>query len=98
MNIDQIRQFSLQLIKIAQRHGISNICMFGSVARGNTTSVSAIDFLLEMHEGLSLFGVAGFSYETEKLLGVHVDVIPLSVVPEIRDREFVQNIQREAVS
>ena len=51
-----------------------------------------------MQEGASLFGVAGFSYEVEILLGTPVDVIPLSVLPQVKDREFVMNIQREAVS
>ena len=98
MNFDQIRQFAPQLIKVAQKYGISHIYVFGSVARGDNTSQSDIDFLVEMQEGASLFGVAGFSYETEKLLGISVDVIPLSVLPHIKDQEFAMNIQREAVS
>ena len=97
MNFDQIRQFSPQLLKIAKKYGISNIYVFGSVARGDNTAQSDIDFLVEMQEGASLFGVAGFSYETEQLLGVPVDVIPLSVLPQVKDQEFVINIQKEAV-
>jgi predicted nucleotidyltransferase len=37
MDIDQIRQFAPQLVKIAQKHGISNIYVFGSVARGDNS-------------------------------------------------------------
>jgi len=51
-----------------------------------------------MEEGVSLFSVAGFSYETEKLLGVPVDVVPLSVLPQVEDQQFVLNIQREAIA
>jgi predicted nucleotidyltransferase len=98
MNFDQIRQFAPQLIKIAQKYGISHIYVFGSAARGDNTPQSDVDFLVEMQEGASLFGAAGFSFETEKLLGVAVDVVPLSTLPQVRDREFVMNIQREAVS
>ena len=98
MNIDHIRQFTPQILEIAQKHGISHIYVFGSTARGENTSHSDVDFLVEMHEGASLFGVAGFSYEVEKLLGIPVDVVPLSVLPLVKDREFVMNIQREAVS
>ena len=93
-----IRQLTPQLSKIAQKHGISKIFVFGSAARGDSTSQSDVDFLVEMEEGASLFGVAGFSYESEKLLGVPVDVVPLSVLPQVRDREFVMKIQKEAVS
>jgi predicted nucleotidyltransferase len=97
MNLDQIQQFTPQLLKIAQKYGISRLYIFGSVARGDTTSKSDVDFLVEMQEGAALFGVAGFSYETEKLLGIPVDVVPLSLLPQIEDRDFVMNIQREAV-
>ena len=37
-------------------------------------------------------------YETELLLGLQVDVIPLSVLPQVKDKEFVMNIQREAIA
>jgi uncharacterized protein len=97
VNIEQVRRFSPQLIKIARKHGISTIYVFGSVARGDNTAHSDIDFLVEMQEGASLFGVAGFSYESEKLLGVPVDVIPLSALPQVKDKEFVTAIQKEAI-
>ena len=98
MNFDQIRQFAPQIKKIAQNHGIARLYVFGSVARGNATAQSDVDFLVEMQEGASLFGMAGFSYETEILLGVPVDVVPLSALPQIKDQEFVINIQKEAVA
>ncbi len=97
MNIDQIRQMAPELFKIAEKHGIAKIRVFGSVARGDATLKSDVDFLVEMQEGASLFGVAGFSYETEKLLGVRVDVVPISTLPFVEDQEFVKNIQREAI-
>lgn len=98
MNFDHLRQAAPQLMMIAQKYGISRIYVFGSVARGDSTSQSDVDLLVEMEAGASLFGVAGFNYETEKLLGVQVDVVPLSVLPQVRDRKFVMNIQKEAVS
>jgi hypothetical protein len=51
-----------------------------------------------MEDGASLFGVAGFNYEAEQLLGVPVDVVPLSTLPQVNDREFALNIQREAIA
>ena len=98
MDFAQIRQYAPQIRMIAQKHGISRIYVFGSVARGESTPRSDVDFLVEMQEGTSLFGAAGFSYETEKLLGIAVDVMPASVLSQLKDREFVANIQREAVA
>jgi uncharacterized protein len=97
MNFEQVRRFSPQLIKIARKYGISAIYVFGSVARGDNNSQSDVDFLVEMQEGASLFGVAGFSYESEGLLGVPVDVVPLSALPQVKDKEFVIHIQKEAI-
>jgi uncharacterized protein len=96
MNFEQIRQIAPQLQEIAQKHGIKKIYVFGSVTRGEQTAQSDVDFLVELNENASLFGVAGFGYEAEKLLGIPVDVIPLSVLPMVTDREFVMNIQKEA--
>ena len=98
MNFNQIRQFAPLLLAIARKYGISRIYVFGSVARGDLSSRSDVDFLVEMREGASLFGVAGFGYEAEKLLGIPVGVVPSSTLPQITDREFVSKVQREAVS
>jgi uncharacterized protein len=98
MNFDQLQQLAPQIIEIAKKHGISKIYVFGSVARGENTKHSDVDFMVEMQEGASLFGMAGFGYETELLLGLPVDVIPLSVLPQVKDREFAANIQREAIA
>lgn len=98
MNIEQIRQLTPQLTRIAQKYGISRISLFGSVARGDNCSQSDVDFLVEMQVGASLFGVAGFGYEAEKLLGVPVDVVPVSALAQVEDQDFVMNIQKEAVS
>lgn len=71
---------------------------FGSVARGENASQSDVDFLVELPEGNSLFGIAGFCFEVEQLLGVRVDAVPTRILPQIKDLEFVNNIRREAIS
>lgn len=98
MNFDQIRQLAPQLFKIAEKYGITRIYVFGSIARGEASPRSDVDFLVEMKEGASLFGVGGFGYEAEQLLGIRVDVVPISTLPQVKDRDFVRNIQREAVA
>jgi len=50
-----------------------------------------------MKPGSSLFGVGGFGYEAQQLLGIQVDVVPKSVLPQTKDRDFVKNIERDAV-
>lgn len=78
-------------------HNISKVCLFGSAARGDDSDISDVDSLIEMDDGASAMGVGGFQFEVEQLLGVGIDVIPTFVLPEVDDRDFVRNIQNEAV-
>ena len=98
MNLEQIQAYAPKLKKIARNHGISRIFLTGSVARGDSSTMSDIDFLVEMNPAASLFGVAGFMFETEQLLGIYVDVIPLSLLADIEDQAFASHIQQDAVA
>jgi hypothetical protein len=98
MNIFQLRQYTPELKRIAKKYGIKNLFIFGSLARDESGERSDVDFLVDMKAGSSLFGVGGFSYEAEKLLGVRVDVIPRSVLPKTTDPNFVANIERDAIA
>lgn len=51
--------------------------VFGSVARGDATEESDVDFLVEMlpHSG---FGIGGLKWRLEELLRCKVDVVPES--------------------
>jgi uncharacterized protein len=97
MNIEQIRSHAPQIRQIARKHGIANIYVFGSVARSESGPLSDVDFLVEMEPGASLFGAAGFCYDVEQVLGVPVDVVPLSVLPNIEDQVFAGRVQKDAV-
>ncbi len=98
MNIEEIRLKKNQLYQIAAKYGIKQVSIFGSVARGDSKEISDIDFLIELDENASLFGIGGFQFETQKLFGVEVDVIPTFALPQIEDKAFVQRIQFEAVT
>jgi predicted nucleotidyltransferase len=98
MDLKQLRQFTTQINEIAAKHGISRVYIFGSFARGENSFQSDLDLLVEMKKGASLFGMAGFGYEIEKLLGLSVDVVPISTLQTINDQNFVSNITKEAIS
>ena len=98
MNLENIQAYAPKLYKLAQKHGISKIFLTGSAARGDSSSIGDVDFLVEMNPDASLFGVAGFMFEAEQLLGVSVDVIPISLLPDIEDQAFARNIQQDAVA
>lgn len=97
MKLEQIRNYKRELNQIAQRYGIESLAIFGSVARGESTPNSDIDFLLDMKKDASLFGVGGFIHDASLLLGVSVDAVPRSTLATVQDREFVHRIQEESV-
>lgn len=55
MLLDQLRQMNTRLNSIAEQFGASRLRVFGSVARGEETSDSDVDFLVELPRGYDLF-------------------------------------------
>ncbi len=98
MKIEEIKKNKIQPYKVAAKHGIKKIYVFGSVARGESSEFSDIDFMIEMNDAASAFGVGGFQFEVQQLLGVDIDVIPTFAFDRIDDLEFAQAVQSEAVA
>src|SRR5699024_7717557 len=63
------------ILGIANKHGIKNVQVFGSVARLEDNSASDIDLLVEFENGRSLFDLIRFKQEVEDLLNTKVDVV-----------------------
>lgn len=63
------------ILEIARRHGAHDIRVIGSVARGDATETSDVDFVVRFESGRSLFDQGGLVMDLRGLLGVDVDVI-----------------------
>ena len=75
------------ILRIAERHGASNVRVFGSVARGEAGPDSDVDFLIEAGLRCSSWFPAGLVIDLEDLLGRKVDVVtPNALHWFIRDR------------
>ena len=98
MQIEEIKKLRQQLYQIAAKHGISKVYVFGSVARGESSDVSDVDFLIEMDDDASALGVGAFQYEVQQLLGINIDVVPTFALQRIEDQAFVQSVQSELVA
>ena len=82
-----------EILRIAVKHGASNVRIFGSVARGDARPDSDLDVLVDMEPGRSLFDMGGLLVDLEGLLGCKVDVVTEpGLKKRIRDR-----VIREAV-
>lgn len=98
MRIEEIKKVKQQLYQIAAKHGITKVYVFGSVARGESSEASDVDFLIEMDANASAFGVGAFQHEVQKLLGINIDVIPTFALTKLDDQAFVRSVQSEAVA
>lgn len=75
LTLKEIRDEREEILRLGEKHGIYNIAVFGSVARGEADGGSDIDFVADMKEGATAFDLIGFKIEMEKLLGYSVDIV-----------------------
>ncbi|MFQ6132408.1 MAG: nucleotidyltransferase family protein [Armatimonadota bacterium] len=69
-----IRDRREDILRVARRHGASNVRIFGSLARGDDDGASDVDFLVDFGKGHSLLDRAALAVALEDLLGHQVDV------------------------
>jgi predicted nucleotidyltransferase len=63
------------ILEIAAKHGAYNVRVFGSVARGEASAESDIDFLVDVGENHSRWFPGGLLADLEDLLGCKVDIL-----------------------
>ena len=76
-----------EILDLVRRHRGRSIAVFGSVARGEATSESDIDFLVEFDPSSSLLDLVHLEEALAELLGVDVDVVSAGALLE-RDAEI----------
>ena len=95
MSLDELLQAKREdILRIAAKYGVSNVRIFGSVARGEADEQSDIDLLVNMEPKRSLLDLAGLLVDLEELLGCKVDVVPED---SLRDR-IRNRVSKEAVA
>lgn len=75
------------ILRIAAKHGAGNVRVFGSRARGDATTDSDVDLLVDVVGETSPWFPGGLIADLENLLGCSVDVgSERELHPEIRER------------
>jgi predicted nucleotidyltransferase len=70
------------MLEIMKRYPmLANLRVFGSVARGDDTEKSDIDFLVDALPGTTLFNLGGAQVELERLFGVPVHLLASDELP-----------------
>lgn len=88
MKLDESIQARREIIlQIARRHGVDQVRVFGSVARGEATENSDLDLLIDVTGPTTPWFPGGLVAELEALLGCRVDVVETNTLrEELRDR------------
>ena len=89
----RLRRRRASVLALAARYGISDVRVFGSVARGEEGPTSDLDLLVHLPDGAGLFLLGRFKEDLEALLNIEVDVVPDDgVKPRLRaniDKDLV---------
>jgi predicted nucleotidyltransferase len=76
-----------EILRIAVKHGATNVRVFGSVARGEAGPESDVDLLIELEPGRSLLDHVALLQDLEDILSRKVDVVNEKALHHrIRDR------------
>jgi predicted nucleotidyltransferase len=82
-----------EILRIAAKHGASNVRVFGSFARGETRATSDLDVLVDMAPGRTLLDLIALSGELESVLGIRIDVVTESALsPYLKARILAEAV------
>lgn len=78
MKLEYLRlKYRDSILTLATKYNIENVRVFGSVANGNSTENSDVDFLVSLGKSANLLDLGGFYYDVQDLMkDQKVDVVP----------------------
>lgn len=82
-----------EILQLAEANGVTNVRLFGSMARGDAGPDSDVDFLVDLAPGKSGLALGGFLEDVSELLHRRVDV----VTEKALHPKTVERVMREVV-
>ena len=70
-----IERHRAEILSLAERHGIENVRVFGSMARDDAHDASDVDLLVTLPKGVSGLELGGLLMDIQDLLQRRVDVV-----------------------
>ncbi len=81
-----IENHRAEILALAERHGIHNVRVFGSMARGDAGDASDVDLLVSLPPGTSGLALGGLLMDVQDLLQRRVEVVTdRALHPALRD-------------
>lgn len=91
MNVAEIKD---KILPTLIQHQVKKAGLFGSVVKGNITSKSDIDILIELGTKISLLDFVGIKLELEDLLDRAVDLVEYQAIkPQLKKRILAEEIR-----
>jgi predicted nucleotidyltransferase/DNA-binding XRE family transcriptional regulator len=83
----RLRQRRQAILDLAEGYGVTNLRVFGSVARGEDDEQSDVDLMADIPPTMGLFALIALERKISEVLGVPVDLAPSGSLKErIRER------------
>ncbi|MER6994002.1 nucleotidyltransferase domain-containing protein [Saccharopolyspora hirsuta] len=93
ITLDEVRAHRDEIYRIAEKYGVSNVRVFGSVARGEADDDSDLDLLIDVARGHGFLAMSGFALDVEELLNVFTQVAtPNGLKERIRDEVLTEAV------
>lgn len=74
-----------EVLRVLAEHGVTNVRLFGSVARGEDTPDSDVDLLVDLPPRTGLLRLGRILDDLQEVLGIEVDLVPeQSLRPAVR--------------
>lgn len=91
MNLQQLKQYRSAIIQLAEQYRATNIRVFGSVAKGEDTENSDIDFLIDSTPEQDLFDVIRLRRALQELLNCDVDIVHSTALHHTVKKEILSS-------
>ena len=94
MTLEELRQTKKgQILQLAASYGARNVRVFGSLARGDNSPSSDIDFLVDLDPDRSLMDLGGLLMELQEMLQARVDVATERMLRQkVRERALLDAV------
>jgi len=93
LRMDSIQEIKEKITPILQQYGITKAAIFGSLAKGEATTSSDVDILVEIKGDMSLLDFIGIKIEIEEALKMKVDLVEYNTIkPIIKERILAQQV------
>lgn len=94
MTLEELRRTGRErILEIAASYGARNVRVFGSLARGENTASSDIDFLVDLDADRTLMDLGGLLMELQEALHSSVDVATERLLkPRVRERALLDAV------